>query len=521
MSVTSPTFMPLPLLELDELEVLVDEPPLGVLLLLLLPQAAMPIASTTTASPARPVGLILHPFTTSPFIRTDGATLDRSGDEEQQPLTCRSSMTTIVRAQIAHTPRNPFLRDSALEVFEDGGLAFAGGRILACGRFGDVCSQQSAAEVVDARDAILLPGFVDCHVHFPQIAVIGAMGFGLLDWLRERSLPEEARLADEPYAADVAERFVRGLVANGTTTALVFGSHFVAAQEALFAAASVAGLRVASGLVVSDRNLLPELQVDAGAAYQSSRDLIERWHGRGLIRYAVTPRFSVSCSEEMLGACGALMSEADGLLFTSHLNETGEEIGLVDELFPWACDYLETYEHYGLVGPKSVLAHNVHPPEDELRRLGAAGAGVAHCPSSNAFLGSGLFPLRRHLQHDVRVALGTDVGAGAGLSMLKEGLMAYQAQMLAPDGYQLGPDQLLYLATAAGAAALGLADEVGDLSPGKSADFVLVRPLGGSTLETVLERSEGVAAKLGPLFTLAREESVAEVQVGGRVVWQR
>jgi guanine deaminase len=207
------------------------------------------------------------------------------------------------------------------------------------------------------------------------------------------------------------------------------------------------------------------------------------------------------------------------LLFTSHLNESRSEIALVGELFPWARDYLETYERYGLVGSRSVLAHDVDPTDDELRRLVAADAAVAHCPSSNAFLGNDLFPLRRHLESGARVGLGTDVGAGTGLSMLKEGLMAYHAQMLIPDGYRMRPAHLLYLATAAGAAALGLSDEVGDLTPGKSADFVLVRPPVGSTLEAVLERCDSVEAALGAVFTLAREESIAEVRVGGKVVW--
>ena len=261
--------------------------------------------------------------------------------------------------------------------------------------------------------------------------------------------------------------FVRGLARNGTTTALVFGSHFVEAQEALFSAAEAVGLRVASGLVVSDRDLIPALEVSPEAAVSSSRALIERWHGRGLLRYAVTPRFSVSCSEELLSACGELAREAPGVLVTSHLNETLGEISLVRDLFPWASDYLETYERFDLVGGRSVFAHDVHVGESELRRLAGAGAAVAHCPSSNAFLGSGLFPLRRHLDAGVRVALGTDVGAGTGLGMLKEGLMAYQVQMLeGPEGVRLGPAHLLWLATAAGASALGLSDEVGDLSPG-------------------------------------------------------
>ncbi len=420
---------------------------------------------------------------------------------------------------MAHTPGNPFVEEDALRAFWDGAVAFDAGRILACGPWGEVRAAFADAEVVDARDAVLLPGFVDCHVHFPQIGVIGALGLGLMDWLRSVALPEEARLADPAYAVSVAEAFVRGLVRNGTTTALVFGSHFVEAQEALFSAAEAVGLRVASGLVVSDRNLITELEVSPEVAVSSSRALIERWHGRGLLRYAITPRFSVSCSDELLSGCGELAREAPGVLVTSHLNETLGEISLVRDLFPWASDYLETYERYGLLGGRSVFAHDVHVGESELGRLAGAGAAVAHCSSSNAFLGSGLFPLRRHLDAGVRVALGTDVGAGTGLSMLNEGLMAYQVQMLeGPEGVRLGPAHLLWLATAAGASALGLSDEVGALSPGLSADFVLLRPPAGSTLAAVLERADSFDARLGALFTLGREESVVEVRVAGRVV---
>jgi guanine deaminase len=430
-------------------------------------------------------------------------------------------MTTIVRAQLAHTPCNPFLFEGALQAFSDGAVAFSDGRVVACGSWSDVRSGHPEADVLDARDAFLLPGFVDCHVHFPQIRVIGSMGLGLLDWLRQRCLPEEARLADAAYAASLAREFVRGLAANGTTSALVFGSHFGGAQDALFSAAEAAGLRVASGLVLSDRGLLPELHTSPSAALESSLALIKRWHGRGLLRYAVTPRFSVSCSEEMLAACGELLGGAPGLLFTTHMNETIDEVELVASLFPWARDYLSTYERFGLVGERSVFAHDVHVSDDELGRLAVAGAAVAHCPSSNAFLGSGLFPLRRHIASGVRVALGTDVGAGTGFSMFKEGLMAYQLQMLSPDDVPLTPERLLWLATGAGADALGLSGDIGSFTPGKSADFVLVRPPAGSTLAAVLERCESIEDSLGALFTLAREESIAEVRVAGRLVFSR
>ena len=415
----------------------------------------------------------------------------------------------IVRAQVMHTPRA-----DALEAFSDGAVAFDDGRIVAIGSFTQIREAHPGAEVRDERDALLLPGLVDTHVHFPQLPIIGAMGLGLLEWLQQRALPQEARLADPVYARAVAREFLDGLAANGTTTALVFGSHFAEAQDALFEEAERKGLRIASGLVVSDRNLLPELHVDPQAAYDAGAALARRWHGRGRLRYAVTPRFSLSCTDGMLESCGALHAEV-GALVTSHINESPAEVEAVARLFEWSEDYLETYERFGLVTSSTVLAHNDHPRDAELARLAAAGTSVAHCPESNAFLGSGLFPMRRHLDHGVKVALGTDVGAGTGFSLFKEGLMAYELQMLREDGVWLGPAELLHLATRAGALALGLADEVGDLSPGKAADFVLVRPPEGSTLAAVLRHSDSPEQSLGATFALAREESVAEVRVAG------
>ena len=245
----------------------------------------------------------------------------------------------------------------------------------------------------------------------------------------------------------------------------------------------------------------------------------DRWHGRGRLRYAVTPRFSVSCTEAMLDACRALLD--DGVMFTSHVNESPGEIAFVRELFPQARDYLDTYERAGLLGECSVLAHNVHVSDDEFDRLAASRTAVAHCPSSNAFLASGIFPMARHVEHGVRFGMGTDVGAGTGLSMLKEGLVAYHVQMVRDQGHMLGPAHLLWLATAAGARAIGLGDVCGDLRPGKAADFVLLRPGAGSTLAAVLEEAPDWNAALGAVFTLAREETVLETRVGGEVVFAR
>lgn len=422
----------------------------------------------------------------------------------------------ILRAQLFHTPRNPFAAPGALEAIADGGVAIRDGRIIASGEYTALRQAHPEAEVSDLRPGILLPGFVDTHAHYPQVRMIGALGMRLLEWLQAHALPEEARLADPDYARGVALDFLSGLLRNGTTTALVFGAHFPAAQEILFQAAEALGIRLVSGLVLSDRNLRPDLHTAPAHAYEASLALIRRWHGRGSLRYAVTPRFAVSTSDALLEATGALLREAPALFLQTHLNETPDEVRAVRALFPWAPDYLAIYERHGLVGPGAVFAHNVHATDGELERLASAGATVAHCPSSNAFLGSGLFPLRRHRAHGVRVALGSDVGGGTGFSLFKEGLMAYLTQMAQPDGYPLGPEHLLYLATRAGAEALGPEAEVGDLEPGRHADLVLVRPRPGGTLDAVLAHAASPAAALGALFTLAGEGDIAEVYLGGR-----
>ena len=423
--------------------------------------------------------------------------------------------TTILRARVLHTPRDPFSDDAALECYENGAVAFADGEILATGDFAEVSARHPDAELIDERDAFLLPGLVDTHVHWPQLGALGAMGLELLDWLRTRTLPEETKLADLDYARALARDFVHGLAANGTTTALVFGAHFPEAQDAFFEAAAASGLRIASGLVVSDRDLLPPLRTTPEAAHEASARLGQRWHGNGRLRYAVTPRFSISCSEEMLESCGAVAGELEGALVTSHLNENRDEVEAVLDLFEEASDYLDTYERHGLTGPMAVMAHDVHPTDAELSRMAASGTCVAHCPSSNGFLGSGIFPMRRHLDHGVRFGLGTDVGAGTGLSVLKEGLVAYQGQMVASEPIRLMPAHLLWLATRAGAGVLGLGDTVGDLTPGRAADLVLLRALDGSTLAATLARAESAEQALGALITLAREESVAGTWVGG------
>jgi guanine deaminase len=424
----------------------------------------------------------------------------------------------ILRATVFHTPRNPFRESGAFESFDDGALALAEGRILAAGDYATVRAAFPQADVQDWRGSVVLPGLIDTHVHFPQTRIIGGLGWPLLDWLRNHALPEEIRMSDASYAAAVAQEFVRSLARHGTTTALVFGAHFGEATELLFQAACVAGIRIATGLVLSDRMLPERLLQTPDQAYRISRELISRHHGKGGQRYAVTPRFALSASEGMLEVCRALLVETPDLLFQTHLNENPQEIADVRVAFPWAANYLAVYDRYQLAGPLSVFAHNIHSNEDELARLAAGESSVATCPSSNAVLGSGIFPMRRHLAAGVQVALGTDVGAGIGFGVLKEALQCYMMQRLVADGEMLSPAQLLYLATRAGATALGLENETGDFTPGKSADLVRWLPPEGTPLASAVRQAESAERQLAALIAQAGPESVREVRVRGRAI---
>lgn len=425
----------------------------------------------------------------------------------------------ILRAPLFHTPRNPFYETAALSAYWDGALLVSDGKIEACGEYTALRADHPAAPVIDLRGGFLLPGLVDTHIHFPQLRILGGLGKELLSWLEESALPEEARMAELSYACETARQFVHALASHGTTTALVFGAHFAPATAALFDAAERSGLRIVSGMVLSDRLLRPELHQTPETAYRESAELISRFHGRARLLYAVTPRFALSTSEAMLETCEALMRDHKGLRFQTHLNENRSEIAEVARLFPWAPDYLAVYERFHLTGRGAVLAHNVHPSASELERLAASGAAVSHCPSSNAALGSGFFPLRRHIEAGVNCSLGTDVGGGTGFGILKEGLQAYLLQRLAPQGFILDPAQMLYLATRGGAEALDLANDVGDFTPGKAADIVYLQPPKDSPLAAVVERAESLERVLAALFTLGDSTCVKEVRVEGTPVY--
>lgn len=425
---------------------------------------------------------------------------------------------TLYRARVLDTPDDPFT-GGVLRTDDDAGLLVVSGTIRGRDDFTVLRSRHPDEEVVDLRAGVLLPGLVDTHVHYPQVRIIGALGMPLLEWLDRCALPEECRLVDVDYARAVAQDFVRGLVAAGTTSALVFGSHFAPAVDALFEEVSAVGLRVTAGLVVSDRGLPEPLLTDPERAYEEALALAARWHGTGRNRYAVTPRFSYSASDEVLDACAAVLKDVPGSWFTTHVNENPAEVAAVTRLFVGAEHYVGTYDRHGLVGESSVLAHNVHPTDDELSLLGGRRASVAHCASSNSALGSGLFPLRRHVEHGVRVALGSDVGAGTGFGLFKEGLQAYFMQaLLGPAGMPLTPAHLLHLATRAGALALGLGDEIGDLGVGRSFDAVWVRPLADDPLDVGLRHAASPDDALAKIFALGGDSDIARVWVAGDLV---
>jgi guanine deaminase len=445
------------------------------------------------------------------------ATTTRPRTQKLAPLV---DSVEILRAPLFHTPGNPFENPASFVALYDGALAIQAGRIAACGDYISVRAQFPEAAVRDLRDGCILPGLIDTHVHFPQVRILGGLGLSFPEWLETLALPEEARLADTAHARVVAREFVQGLASHGTTAALVFGSHFAEATAELFNAADHHGLRVTSGLVLSDRGLPPSLCQTPEIALSNSRLLLETFRDKARLRYAVIPRFAPSASEAMLEVCQTLLRENPGLLFTTHVNESPAEVAQVLQAFPWAADYLAVYEKYDLVGPRSVLAHNVHATDAELARLAERQAAIAHCPCSNAVLGNGIFPLQRHLHAKVRFALGSDVGAGTGFGILKEALQAGLMQRVAPDPVVLTSAQLLWMATRAGAEALSMADEIGDFTTGKAADLVYIKPAAGTPLHAVLAHTEDPERMLNAVITLAGAESVCEVRVEGDMVYE-
>ncbi|MBA1187341.1 guanine deaminase [Stutzerimonas nitrititolerans] len=404
--------------------------------------------------------------------------------------------------------------EASHEYFEDGLLVVEDGKVVRNGHAADLLSTLPAGtEVIEYKDALITPGFIDTHIHYPQTGMIASYGEQLLDWLDTYTFPTERAFADKAHAGEVAQVFLRELLRNGTTTALVFGSVHKESVDAFFEQAHKLDLRMIAGKVLMDRNAPDYLTDTAESGYADSKELIERWHGKGRLHYAVTPRFAPTSTPEQLALAGKLFQEYPDLYMHTHLSENRKEIEWVRELFPERKGYLDVYDHHGLIGARSVFAHGVHLRDDECRRLGETGSAVAFCPTSNLFLGSGLFDLEKVEGFGVRVGLGTDVGAGTSFSQLQSLNEAYKVMQL--QGKKLDPFKSLYLATLGGARALYLDDRIGSLQPGKDADFVVLDYKATPLIEYRLSQARSLEERLFALMILGDDRAVKETYAAG------
>ena len=429
--------------------------------------------------------------------------------------------STVYLGTLAHLKANPFTHPDALEIIESGALWVGeDGRIIDYGERGEILAQVPEAWIEDWEEAWLLPGLVDAHVHFPQYYATATYGGQLLDWLARSILPAEAAYAEPLFAAEAARRFVGHLLSCGTTTALVFGSQFFPANKALFAEAKAQGLRLIAGATWMDlpgAGIPDALLTDPKRAQAEAEALVASCRGEPLLHYALTPRYALSCSPQMMELCADLARRHPEVYLQTHINENRGEIAAVLGHFADCADYLAVYERFGLVTERTVLAHNIHAADSELARIAQAGCAVCHCPSSNLYLGSGLFPLARHQRHGVRLGVGTDIGAGTSFSVWRNLSDAYKIQQL--QGETLDAAGLLYLGTLGGAEALRLARETGNFAPGKSADFFVLDSALDAYLTERLRRCDSLAQRLFCLAHLATEQLVAATFVQGRRVW--
>ncbi|VXC61439.1 guanine deaminase [Pseudomonas sp. 8Z] len=430
-------------------------------------------------------------------------------------------MLHAYRAALLHCLADPTQVpvDEAYAYFEDGLLVVADGKILAAGDASELLPRYPNIAINEYRDALITPGFIDTHIHYPQLGVIGSYGTQLLEWLETYTFPAEGRFADAEHARDIAERFLDELLRNGTTTALVFGSVHRQSVDAFFEAALARDLRMIAGKVLMDRNAPDYLTDTPESGYADSRALIERWHGKGRLHYAVTPRFAPTSSPEQLELAGKLFGEYPDLYMHTHLSENLKEIEWVKALFPERKGYLDVYDHHKLIGPRAVFAHGVHLCDEECQRLGESGSAVAFCPTSNLFIGSGLFDLPRVEGFGVRVGLGTDVGGGTSFSQLTTLSEAYKVLQL--QGKNLDPFKALYLATLGGARALYLDERIGNFATGKDADFVVLDYKATPLMDFRLSQARNLKEKLFALMMLGDDRAVKETFAAGRSVHRR
>ena len=425
------------------------------------------------------------------------------------------------RASIFHLLGEPPGENPAAsaQYFEDGVLVVEDGHVAEIGTWDDLDPRLGGVAVERFSGGLIVPGFVDSHVHYPQVDIVASRGGDLLEWLSAYTFPAEARYHHKDVAAEAARFFLDQLLRNGTTTALVFATAHKISAEALFEEALARNMRLITGKVLMDRGAPAGICDTAETGYMESRALIRAWHGKGRLGYAVTPRFALTSSERQLEMAGRLLTEHPGVRLHTHLSENREELAAVRRLYPDCPDYFSVYEKFGLATPHSVFAHCVHLSPGEWARFASSGAGVAFCPGSNLFLGSGLFDLAAAERAGARVGLGTDVGAGVSLSLFAAMSDAYK--VCQTRHRSLDALKLFYLATLGGARTLGLDDKIGNFETGKEADFIVLDAKSLPLLARRLALATSLAEKLFALAMLGDDRAVARTYVAGAQAYAR
>lgn len=430
------------------------------------------------------------------------------------PSAPSSPPLAAVRGEIVHFLADPAADPRALEHFADGVLIVRDGHVAECGPATALLAKLPAGTpLADHRGKLILPGFVDTHVHYPQTDIIASHGEQLLEWLEKYTFPAERRFADPAHAAEVAGFFCDELLRNGTTTAAAFATVHPASVEALFEAAQQRRMRLITGKVLMDRNCPDFLRDTAETGYADSQALIERWHNRDRLLYAITPRFAPTSTPAQMALAGRLFREHPGVFLQSHLAENRAEVAWVAQLHPEARSYLDVYERAGQLGMRALFAHCLWLDDSDRRRMAERGAAMSFCPTSNLFLGSGLFDLARARALGVRVGLGTDVGGGTSLSMLQTLNEAYKVLQLG--GQSLSAASGFYLATLGGAHSLYLDDRIGNFAPGKEADFVVLDPRATPLLARRSAACTTLEERLFVLMMLGDDRVVAATHVMG------
>ena len=435
-----------------------------------------------------------------------------------------SATPTALRGTLVWCEDDPFLvgATKAFRYETDGLVIVRDGKIAAVGSYASLKAEVPPdVTIADYSGHLIAPGFVDTHVHFVQTGIMGAQGRQLLDWLEHHTFPAEQAFADDKIARATARVFCDELLRNGTTTALVFCSVHPQSVDALFEEAAQRGLLVIAGKVLMDRNAPESLLDTAQTGYDQSKALIAKWHGRGRLRYAVTPRFAGTSTPEQLELAGALWAEHPDAHMQTHIAENEREVARIRELFPNRRDYFDTYAHFGLTGRRAVLAHGIHLDESEMCRCHESGTAIAHCPTSNTFLGSGLFRLReaRNATRPVEVGLGTDIGAGTSFSLLVTMGEAYKVSQLA--NAPIDAVEAFYLATLGGARALDLGGRIGSLTPGHDADLVVLDPKATPLMAFRSQPKQSIQELLAILMTFGDDRAVKATYAAGQLAHAR